>query len=526
MRVPAVCAYPKVLEESAAEHGGIRPPHCWEHNDRRRLVRIVPPISGLWLVCIHSPCVCNEIVSAANRVLGVVPLPTRDALMELRRESKRLSKSCGSQEPWTLEQVLNSFSGRRRRRYEDAYRTLLVDPIVPSDARIQSFVKAEKFDPGTKCNPDPRMIQARSPRYNLVIAKYLRPVEHIIYGLVGATGIRQVAKGMNQSVRAATICDKYKLFRTPVCFSIDCSRWDKHVNLDVLKVEHGFYRSLFPEYPEFDKLLSWQLVNRCRTAGGVKYIVNGGRMSGDINTALGNCLLMVLMVRAAMRILSVQWYDLLDDGDDCLVFVEESDFDTVRNGLDKIFLQFGQELKIENIAYEISAIVFCQSRVVFVDNVPLMVRDWRKVLSHACCGTRHWNNPKMVRPMFGLVGACELALAQGVPILQSFALALKRLSQGKVAKITHADMGVVIRLRHEYGNDWEAVIATVGAIDVLDTTRASFADAFGVSDAEQRHIENLLNHWQVTTDECADFGLERDHTWEDLTALQNMLPIL
>jgi len=520
-----VCAYPKELQEVAAYHGEFRPPNDWEHNSRRYIVRLVPPVPGLWTCFTHAPCVCNEIVSARNRVLGKVPLPTTAGLKELRAEMKAMARRAGHMVPWTDAHVLESFVGSRRARYVEALESLRVKPLCPADARIQSFVKAEKFNPGDKENPDPRMIQARSPRYNIAICRYLRPVEHHIYRLVDSAGVRMVAKGLNQRDRAQLLVDKFGMFADPVCFSIDCSRWDKHVSKKILEVEHSYYRKILPNHPEFDRLLDQQLVNRCRCAAGTKYVVNGGRMSGDINTALGNCLLMVMMARAAMKSLGVRSYQLLDDGDDCLVIVERGDFDLVREKLPEKYLAYGQELKIENIAYKVSEVLFCQSRVVFNGEYPIFVRDWRKVLSHACCGTKHWNVPEEVRPMLGLVGTCELALGAGVPILQAFAQALIRNSRGKIAKIVNLEAGLGYRIKNEYGQVVD-LRGLTKARQITAESRVSFEDAFGVPIWEQEAIESILDRWTITTEVAKDVPTEWDYSWNDYRQLEVLLPEL
>lgn len=521
-----MCAYPKVLEKAAAPHGELRLPASWACNLKRHLVRLVPPVPGVWTSFVHSSCVCNEIVSACNRVLGEVPIPTAQGLKELRSISRYLSNRCGHKNPLTLEETVDTFSGVRHKRYVEAYESLQRVPFSSGDARIQSFVKAEKFDPLTKENPDPRMIQARSPRYNLCIAQYLRPIEHCIYNLAGRGGIRMVAKGLNQEQRASLIIEKFARFKNPVCFSIDCSRWDKHVSKPVLLVEHDFYRRLIPNHPQFDQLLDLQVKNKCRTSGGVKYVVDGGRMSGDINTALGNCLLMVIMALAAMRAAKVVAFEILDDGDDCLIVVEESDFERVKTLLPEKFRSYGQELKIENIAREPCDVVFCQARIVWNGVCNIMVRDWRKVLSNACVGTRHWNDPKMVRPMLGLVGTCELALCAGVPILQSFALALIRNANGEQASMLHLDAGIAYRLKAEAGVDVEAFVATHRARIITDRARLSFERTFDVPCWQQLAIEEILDKWTVDSNIADDLPMEWDHTWVDRRSTKILPPTI
>lgn len=498
----------------AAFHSGPNPPPTWdgEHNSKRRLIRIVPPIPGLWTCFTHASCLCNELVSSCNRVLGVVPLPSYDGLLALKRMARKLATRCGHLDEWSLERVLESFHGRRYVRYNMAYESLMVNPITAADARINSFVKAEKFNPWDKKNPDPRMIQARGPRYNLHIARFLRPVEHFIYNLTGPSGLRMVAKGLNQIDRADHIIRKFQLFRKPVCFSIDCSRWDKHVSLQVLRIEHAFYRMLFPNSPELDRLLNWQEDNRCRTAGGIKYDVGGGRMSGDINTALGNCLLMIIMVQAAMKQLGVDC-EIFDDGDDCLVFIEEENFDHVNNGLSDMFLSYGQELKIENVARQFTEVVFCQSRICWNGEGYIMCRNWAKVLSQSTSGTKHWNDPQLVRPMMGLLGDCELALSAGVPVLQAYALALRRMSRGKRTNTLNLEQGVVYRVNLE--GSFNEVVSSARARKVSPKAREVFELAFGVPEWEQIAIEEILNNWDLDSETAIELPVEWSSEWDD-----------
>lgn len=522
--MPGVCAYPKTIEEVAAHHGQLRPPWSWEHNNKRHLIRIVPPVPGVWTCFTHTSCVCNEIISASNRVLGRVPLPTPDGLSELSRSIDSLARPIGHLEPWTLERVRDSFTGARKRRYEMAYESLRISPLWRADARINSFVKAEKYNPEDKVNPDPRMIQARDARYNLVIAKYLRPIEHYIYNLVAPSGLRVVAKGLNQRDRAELLISKFARFSDPVCFSVDASRWDKHISLGVLRLEHRFYQHIVPHCPEFDRLLKWQQNNNCRTAGGCKYVCHGGRMSGDINTALGNCLLMVAMMRAALKSLGVRDYEIMDDGDDCLVIINRPDFVQIGK-LPEKFLAYGQELRIEGVTSVLSEVTFCQARAVWNGDSFIMVRNWRKVLSQSCCGTKHWNDPSLVRPMFGLVGSCELALCHGVPILQAFALALVRMSRGKVASLENMEPGYIHRLRAEYGSVQSAMHAAK-ASPVSDRARLSFEEAWGVPSWEQIAIENILGSWDVDTTIADTVPSEWDYTWSDGRQLRVMPPEL
>jgi len=321
-------------------------------------------------------------------------------------------------------------------------------PINRDDAKVSAFVKAEKVsldDPSDFS--DPRIIQCRSPRYNIPLASFLKPVEETLYALKrmpgqrGGANRRLIAKGLDQTERGKTILDKWRSFKDPVCISLDASRFDKHVSKEILEVEHSVYLRLYGNDPLLRKLLSWQLHNKGQTmVGGVKYFTKGRRMSGDPNTALGNCTVTLITTATALRALDISNYDLFDDGDDCLLFMEACDWNRIRvwNGardttaalIKRVFLEFGFKLKIENVAYHWEDIVFCQSKVVLVSgDAPRFIRDYRKVLRQSACSHRHWPSRGNAAMWLAAVGMGDLVLHRGIPILQEYARYLLRCSR-------------------------------------------------------------------------------------------------
>lgn len=149
---------------------------------RRKLTRMFPSIPGLWATYSHRNCTCNEFIAMRNRVLGRVPEPTRKGLSMLRAEARRIGRQLPSTPTMSVSSFVNHYSGKRRTRYEQAAKDLKARPLtLPRDAEISAFVKSEKFNPGGKVNPDPRMIQARNARYNIAVGVYLKPIEHELY---------------------------------------------------------------------------------------------------------------------------------------------------------------------------------------------------------------------------------------------------------------------------------------------------------------------------------------------------------
>jgi len=503
--VPAVCAASKPLEKVSARHGAPRPPPTKGCESRRTIVRAHPGLYGLWHCFTHSSCLDNDIVGVINRVLGEVPLPTPAGVKRVRKAIYKLwhPQPCS---PLTWEQALGTFKGSKLRVYQRAYSSLLVEPLSRRDARIKAFVKAEKFDPAEKSNPDPRVIQARDPRYNLSIARYFRPMEHLTYGL-RRHGMPVVAKCLNPSQRSDLFFRKWEMFKDPVCVSLDSSRWDKHVSSEMLKVEHDFYRQFYPGDVELDQLLRWQMVNQCVTSNGLKYTVNGGRMSGDMNTAMGNIILACGMVFSGMDELNIKEFEVIDDGDDILLMLERSSLALVEERLPGIFLTYGQELKIENVAFDFHDAVFCQSKITWNGERYIFARNWRKVLSQSCCGTKHWNDPYMVRPMFGLIGDCEMAQHRGIPILQAFATRLRELSGGARARLVHLDSSYQYRIA-SYQLD---LITGLQPSVITDRARVEFEQTWGVSPSEQVAYENALALWNPTA--MRNVGQEIFYPW-------------
>lgn len=508
--MPAICSYPKLVEELGDCIVRHVPDRVCSSN--RRLLRIIPPIEELYLPYIHGDCVCNEYVGVVNRVCGIVPKPTRHGVLMLRREARIMGRDLPKISPITREEFVSKYVGRRRLRYDNALRSLKIRPLGNGDSVISAFVKCEKTDP-TKVNPDPRIIQYRNARYNIELGCYLRPMEKYLYELTGGCSrSRVVAKGLNSVDRAKLLKYKWSQFKTPVCYSLDCSRWDKHIDVEILRIEHSLYLKMCP-----DEYLRWLLRkqerNVCFTKGGVSYVTIGKRSSGDLNTGLGNCSDMIMDVRAAMRELGIKKWEMLDDGDDCLLFVEQED-EHLLTRLPGIFLEFGQELKIEGRSVTIENIDFCQCRYTDVGGSARMIRPWRKVLSTAACGSNFWLDPNVLPGMLNAVGRCEYALNRGVPILEEFSLALVRMGNGTIPKCFDMyDAGVGWRAALELSSRDKLKLNDVDVVrsDISHNDRLVFERTWGLSVDRQLSIESILHNWKLDTlvakllpNECPD----------------------
>lgn len=409
------------------------------------------------------------------------------------------------------------YTGTKMRRYMDATDHVLNYGFdLKKNSGIKSFVKAERTNGLAKVNPDPRMIQFRDAKYCVEVSRFLKPIEEHLYRIKGfSKGVpksRNVAKGLNAVERAYLLQTKMSNFDNPRVLSLDASRFDKHVSASLLELEHLVYVTTNPNW-WFKILLRQQIINRCFSSKGIKYKTKGRRMSGDMNTALGNCVLMLMMVAAFFKRFSK--YDCMDDGDDCLVLLEHSDLEAALHGVQPQFQQFGMSLKIEHVSSTLSDVEFCQSKVIRCYQGFKFVRDPFKVMSCALSGTRYFNMPSLAAraDLIYSIGTCELVLNLGVPILQEFSLAIRRNASGKWNDNLIGE--AVIRFGREL-KGLKMTLVDVEPVCVTNVARDDFALAFGLSVDRQLAIEKALRNWTFSIEGGTRVPDEWTVDWEHI----------
>nr|QUS52798.1 hypothetical protein 2 [Mute swan feces associated tombus-like virus 6] len=463
----------------------IRVPPEPEHRQRTYCIYYQPNFPIVRKVYVHNNCRCNEIVALRNRVLFDCIRPTRQRV----QQCKLIARLVADWLPRTQlmdGEWLEAYTGRKRRKYEEAAADLAGVPLRRSDSYVAAFIKAEKIFE----LKDPRLIQARSARYNYVLGNYLKPIEHALYNIKGTGRLktflppgRLIAKGCNMQRRALLIKKKMDRFANPLVVSLDASRFDAHIT-DMLLVEHLVYNRYWRS-PELQRVLAWQYNNRGRTSTGVRYRLQGSRMSGDMNTALGNCLLSIIILANVMRCLRVsptRW-DMLCDGDDCLLFLNRTD-EHILQHLQPLYAEHGLPIKIENVTGSYHRVLFCQSHPIDTPLGPRMVALPERTLSRSLVGVRHWAEDKFVPRYLALIGYCELALNMGVPILQEFACTI--LSWGSVLPRNIAISGRVVKAMREEREH------PIIPLPITDDARYSFWEATGIDPIEQRACEAAL----------------------------------
>lgn len=397
--------------------------------------------------------------------------------------------------PIDLEDFPKYYRGRKHLVYLRAVESLLYNPLTRDDALLRVFVKYEKINFSKRFDPAPRIISPRSPRYNASLGRYLRPAEPLVYkGIARVWGETTVAKGLNALETGALIADKWNRYMRPCAIGLDASRFDQHVSRPMLEWEHRVYLHMFGNDAELARMLSWQLDNRgvgyCPD-GSVKYTTSGVRMSGDMNTSMGNSLLMSAMVWAFAESRHVKC-SLINNGDDCVVFMEQRDEVRFLSGLHEWFEEMGFDMKQEPTVYELEKVEFCQNHPINVGGDEyLMVRNVEACLGKDAITMIQANKRGMVGAWCSAVGQGGTAMYSGVPVLGSFYDAYTR--QGRVNLRWAATY-------QERGLDHLAKGMNRRGMPVLDVTRLSFYVAFGITPDEQVALEAHFQRWSISDD--------------------------
>jgi hypothetical protein len=224
-----------------------------------------------------------------HKVNGEFVRPTQpdgDALLLLLPVRRAILANMPSVTRFSCDEFLNSYSGRRRIRYEQAIESLQWEEVSERDAKIPAFRKNEFFNLGVKGPEAPcRIIQPRDPRYNVELGRYLKPLEKPLFKAIDRVfGMKTVMKGLNADTRGAAIAKAWGMFEAPIAIGLDASRFDQHVSAAMLRFEHSFYTSCFPGVRHLAKLLKMQIWNKgmVRLANGtLAYMVKAHRASGD-----------------------------------------------------------------------------------------------------------------------------------------------------------------------------------------------------------------------------------------------------
>lgn len=401
----------------------------------------------------------------------------------------------------TLLETVNLYHGAKYRRYLNAYLSLCKRPLTRKDRELENFGKFEKVN----VNKATRVINPPSARYGLCLASYLKHIEHKVFeALNKAMGGRTdatVIKGMDVYDSARVLRQKWDLFKDPVAIGLDAVKYDAHFDEETLKYEHSYYTGFYPNDLFLVMLLLWQLtsVSIGRVWDGVvRAWFRGKRCSGDINTSLGNCIIMCAIVYCFFMFLRIcAFAELANNGDDCVVIMEREHLNRFLAQCNWWFSLCGFRVETEKPVFRFEEIEFCQAHPVFDGT------RWRMVRNPIACMTKDpmclkaITTPKALAKWRNAVGTGGLSLASGIPVLQSFYDCMRR-GGGKFSQKYFRNV-----VYQGNGMEERGATHTASVTAITPECRASFAIAFGINPSEQLAIESYYDQVKLI-DELSD----------------------
>lgn len=415
----------------------------------------------------------------------------------------------------TTVEVVNAYTGPKRRVYENAAKVFYRDGVVSDDATLRFFVKFEKQD----VQKAPRGINPRSPVFNLALGRYLKFAEKSYYKAMASVFGQEVVvfKGMTAVETAQAIRNLWDEFDDPVAIGADAVKFDMHVHYNMLYYEHLFYLlpyadgiidammrynqviraklpaldSTLPHFEQLAWLLSCQLNNSGKAYfcdGKLRFRMRGTRSSGDLNTSLGNCLIMCANAFVWAKRTGVRMR-LVDNGDDSVYIMNKCDVGRWTAGFDSFFRTKGFRMKLEPVVDWFEGIEFCQAHpVLSSEGCWNMVRNPLTLISKAAMCLTPCPTESAFRKWVMAVGVCEGSLNTGIPVLQAFAKALRR--NGKRCSTRF--------VRNVYNGTTRGYHATLNfdTVQMSGESRLSFYMAFGIQPAEQCALERMYSLWE------------------------------
>jgi hypothetical protein len=475
----------------------------------------VPGLNERAFVLPDKQCVSNALFSVTERMLAIdkdgtkPPQPNANAiasLVPLAKKLGRITKHDNFCKKLDLLAYAEARPARTRRRYAKVVDQMVragchdLDSLTTMGTtlkRISStryFIKFEgtlrKFG---KLNV-PRGINPRDPIYNVLLGRYLSHLEGAIL-----KSFDKIYGHGDTMMKGKTLFEKARLVESYFkegfwAYSLDMKRFDQHVNKLLLELEHTVYKAIHPDDDELAKLLRAQVHNKVivKSTDG-SFVVNNwtGRCSGDINTSLGNCILMGLMckglVSSEMR--------LMCDGDDTIIWAKPGTFDV--DIAKRHFLKFGMQMTLESIATCPEELTFCQHSFVQTPEGVRMCRSptkamLRDVMSFGINGS----DLVQFRKLLYAVGECGMSQYYGMPVLQAIYTMNLRLGLTSKTKtfreLSRSNFGMGLSAKRE-------------AVPIDAATRVSFWKATGYSPAEQVRIEEWCEDFELT-EEVKDVG--------------------
>lgn len=259
--------------------------------------------------CVPSRDTSNELVSIFRRAFPPRKKITIDPA--ITHAAEELARLIGPIEtPTDFDEWVSKFRPVRRSQITEAL-------LLPENERVEYFQKIEQLDEVK----DPRAIQARSDNFKARVGPWIHALEHRV-----RERLPILVKGLSETDKARYIQTLRQRANNVV--ELDFSRFDRSLSVELLSAtEHLIYRRVLPS--NVADLMAKQLHSTVASRNGAVYYVDGTRMSGDMNTSIGNC----LVVACLMRALGMPLGSFIAEGDDMLAVLTDKEVGNIQTQL-------------------------------------------------------------------------------------------------------------------------------------------------------------------------------------------------
>lgn len=207
---------------------------------------------------------------------------------------------------------------------------LLRERVTEEDvfrAKVKCFVKDEFYSKPKA----PRMISSREDKAKVILGPIFSSMEDIIYALP------PFVKGLTSQQRVEKI---HNMFGDRPVYVTDYSSFETHFHRKMMDVvEMQVYKRLLERYPNELRLVRVIRGNNHLVSKYFTGTLEAVRMSGEMNTSMGNGISNYLFMLFAARELGVEVRNMIVEGDDGLV---ELDADLS----EELFEKMGLEIKL------------------------------------------------------------------------------------------------------------------------------------------------------------------------------------
>lgn len=302
-------------------------------------------VSGVYPICMDNRDPATMVAGLRQRLVRVPPTPNRPVLLRFRSFVKDwVLRNIKPVEKMDLEEWLDStnYNELRKKQLRDAYHECKGHPNHKQRRRIKTHVKREDY-PEYK---HARTINSRSDHFKVYSGPFFKPLENELYQH------REFVKHMTPSERAKRI-ESMRGTNMHI-YQSDFTAYESHFTREVQEAcEMILYQHAFIKYPQDFTTLRRTLTgtNVLATRQGVRAKVSARRMSGEMNTSLGNGFTNFMLAKFLCAEKHAKCFDMVVEGDDAIICT-----DVVLTAAD--YAQLGFTIKLQEVK-DIKNASFC-----------------------------------------------------------------------------------------------------------------------------------------------------------------------